>query len=251
MPVYQLRGLVVKTVGIVNLRERSRRAIASAAFIFVSIARSDRAGSDLDLLVLGDDLAYADVYTALQGAGSPHGQSAEGDEPANELPAPATPSLRGWPAQPKLFVIGSEMPSAELERLAGTGQLKREPPIARVRRLDPSAAARLADAKKTSLSAGSRFDLAYNAAHALALAALRWHGYRADKRYLVFQALAHTLGTPPSTWRLLAKCHQERNQVEYEGLGDVDQALLAGLLEAASLLLDQVCALSLPSVPEV
>ncbi len=133
------------------------------------------------------------------------------------------------------------MPSPELERLADMGHLKREPPIrAEFEGLIRSAAARLADAQKTSLSAESRFDLA--------LAALRWHGYRAEKRYLVFQALTHTLGTPPSTWRLLAKCHQERNLAEYEGLSDVDQALLAGLLEAASLLLDQVCALSPPSV---
>jgi hypothetical protein len=40
----------------------------------------------------------------------------------------------------------------------------------------------------------SRFDLAYNAAHALCLAALRWHGYRPTNRYIVFQGLPHTLG---------------------------------------------------------
>jgi hypothetical protein len=50
---------------------------------------------------------------------------------------------------------------------------------------------RLRDAEIASLSLESRFDLAYNAAHALSLAALRCHGYRADKRYVVFQALAH------------------------------------------------------------
>ena len=38
----------------------------------------------------------------------------------------------------------------------------------------------------------SRFDLAYNPSHALALANLRWHGYRSDIRYIVFQCLQHT-----------------------------------------------------------
>lgn len=37
------------------------------------------------------------------------------------------------------------------------------------------------------------FDLAYSAAHALCLAALRHHGFRPSKRYIVFQVLAgHT-----------------------------------------------------------
>jgi hypothetical protein len=46
----------------------------------------------------------------------------------------------------------------------------------------------------TALSPEIRFDLAYNAAHALALAALRWNGYRLNNsRYIVFQALPHTL----------------------------------------------------------
>lgn len=142
------------------------------------------------------------------------------------------------------------MPSAELERLAERGYLKREPPgRAELEGLIQSAAGRLADVKKGELSAGSRFDLAYNAAHALALAALRWQGYRAEKRYFVFQALPHTLDTPAATWRLLAKCHEERNQIEYEGLGDVEEALLEGLIEAANGLLDAVRKLPLPQEP--
>lgn len=92
----------------------------------------------------------------------------------------------------------------------------------------------------TELSAESRFDLAYNAAHALALAALRQQGYRSDRRYLVFQVLPHTLGAPASIWRLLSKCHGERNQTEYEGLGEVDPVLLDGLIEAAAWLLEQL-----------
>lgn len=143
------------------------------------------------------------------------------------------------------------MPSPELERLAELGHLKRERPgRAEFQGLVHSAEVRLADAKREDLSRESRFDLAYNAAHALALAALRSRGYRTDKRYFVFQALPHTLGTPSSTWRLLAKCHQQRNRTEYEGLGQIDDALLAGLIEAASALVASVRRLPLPPEPE-
>jgi hypothetical protein len=45
----------------------------------------------------------------------------------------------------------------------------------------------LKDAHHQGLSLESRFDLAYNAAHALCLAALRWHGYRSGNRFIVFQ----------------------------------------------------------------
>jgi hypothetical protein len=128
-----------------------------------------------------------------------------------------------------------------LESLAGTGVLKREPPARdEINGLIRSAAARLVDAQKTSNSPESRFDLAYNAAHALALAALRFHGYRSEKRYIVFQALPHTLGVGAATWRLLDRCHRERNATEYDGLGEIDEKLLAGLIDAARELLERV-----------
>lgn len=43
---------------------------------------------------------------------------------------------------------------------------------------------KLNDALIEGLSEDSKFTLAYSAAHAFSLAALRWHGYRSDKRYL-------------------------------------------------------------------
>jgi hypothetical protein len=105
------------------------------------------------------------------------------------------------------------MTSPNLENLVRSCQLKRE---AGDRRefdgLVRSALARLANARKHALSIESRFDLAYNSAHVLALAALRWHGYRSDNRYLVFQCLPHTLGLGPEVWRVLALCHQRRNR---------------------------------------
>lgn len=91
-----------------------------------------------------------------------------------------------------------------LENLARIGQLKIEPRNdAEVQRLLDMARTRLADAQISTLSAEGRFTSAYNAAHAAALAALRWHGYRSENRYTVFQCLAHTLDCPAHQWRAL------------------------------------------------
>ncbi len=128
-----------------------------------------------------------------------------------------------------------------LEKLASTGLLKHEPAAREeVAGLLRTAAVRLEDARKTTNAPESRFDLAYNAAHAFALAALRIHGYRTEKRYIVFQALPHTLGVDTATWRLLDRCHRERNATEYEGSGLVDEKLLTGLIDAAVDLLARV-----------
>ena len=121
------------------------------------------------------------------------------------------------------------MTSSELENLVTLGQLKREPSSQReFGSLVRSGTARLTDATSPAISIESRFDLAYNAAHALALAALRHRGYRSANRYIVFQALAHTLSLPAETWRVLAKAHERRNLAEYEGVLDIDERLLNG-----------------------
>lgn len=121
-----------------------------------------------------------------------------------------------------------------LDNLVRTGQLKREPPaLQELDGLIRSGLVRLADAENASLSLESRFDLAYNAAHALSLAALRWHGYRSENRYLVFQTLAQTLQLPAAQWRVLASAHQKRNYVEYEGLAEIDEQLVAAVIRVA------------------
>ena len=126
------------------------------------------------------------------------------------------------------------MTSPELERLVLIGQLKREPGAqAEIDGLVRSARSRLTDAGHPALALESRFDLAYNAAHALSLAALRWRGYRSESRYIAFQALPHTLGLGPGVWRVLATCHQRRNALEYEGYLELDERLVADLLHAA------------------
>ncbi len=122
----------------------------------------------------------------------------------------------------------------QLDSLAKIGKLKPEPySEAEFSGLIKSAGKRLADANNKSLSSESRFDLAYNASHAYALAALRFCGYRSENRALVFQVLEHTAGMDAAKWRVLSKCHDVRNLAEYEGHADVDVRLLENLLKVA------------------
>jgi len=136
------------------------------------------------------------------------------------------------------------MISPNLENLAKIGKLKKE----RVSQTEfdglvKSGRARLTDARTASLSIESRFDLAYNASHALALAALRWHGYRSENRYLVFQCLQDTLELGPEHWRVLALCHERRNVAEYQGHLDVEEKLVTDLIRVAALLLEKISTL--------
>lgn len=71
------------------------------------------------------------------------------------------------------------MAHEELDNLVKIGQLNAEDAAPEeIAGLIRSGIARLKDAKSNLLSIESRFDLAYNAAHGLSLAALRYHGYR-------------------------------------------------------------------------
>src|SRR5919197_731340 len=129
-----------------------------------------------------------------------------------------------------------------LERLAGPGNVLAKE-AADVREFDGlvhSGLARLKDAKNEANSLDSRFDLAYGAAHALCLAALRHHGFRPSKRYIVFQLLPDTLGLGPEIWRVLSKSHDMRNRTEYEGAPDVDERLVTDLIGACRKVADKV-----------
>jgi len=123
----------------------------------------------------------------------------------------------------------------QLDNLVRIGQLKAEPPSeVECQGLMRSGIRRLDDARREELSLESRFDLAYNAAHALALAALRLRGYRSESRYLVFQCLQNTVGLPNEQWRVLDQAHRKRNLAEYEGDTDIDEQLVAALLRVTS-----------------
>ena len=116
-PVFdELNRLIVKTVG---LAEPLRQALEPktkrirAAFVYGSVSKgSDKAGSDIDLMVISDALTYPDVFEALQAA------EAVLARPVN----PTVMTSGEWrakrarkdsfvarvAAQPKLFVIGSD-----------------------------------------------------------------------------------------------------------------------------------------------
>ncbi len=129
------------------------------------------------------------------------------------------------------------MGSQNLARLAKVGSLKAEPADAReISALLKSGRARLTDARKLDLAIESRFDLAYNAAHAIALGAAQ---SRVSIRQALpgFQCLEHTLDVRPEVWRVLALSHERRNLAEYEGHLEIDEQLMSDLLSVTARIL--------------
>src|SRR5581483_7421174 len=122
-PVFnELRGLLLKTVGLVEPIRAALKSFAgkiNVAFVYGSVAgRRDSAKSDIDLMILADQLSYSEIYSALQKA-------------EKTLLRPINPNLltvREWKKrvsdqspfvsnimqQPKIFILGSE---DELERV--------------------------------------------------------------------------------------------------------------------------------------
>lgn len=126
-------------------------------------------------------------------------------------------------------------PAGKLRNLAEAGLIKAEPTSTReLGGLLESASQLLKDARNPQNSETTRFSVAYQAAHSLALAAMRARDYRPSQgpghRAIVFQALAHTIGAPVELWLPLGKAHKKRNALEYDGLvifsgGDVNELL--------------------------
>ncbi len=123
------------------------------------------------------------------------------------------------------------MSKQALDNLVNIGRLKVEPPTrVEFTSMIESARKRLKDAQNESLDPDSQFDLAYGAAHRLALAALRHAGYRSENRITVFQTLVHTLGSDNADIQIFLRAHNERNLAEYQGRMEVDKRLLAELI---------------------
>lgn len=119
------------------------------------------------------------------------------------------------------------MPLKELDNLVKIKTLKNEPPDQNeFNRMIASAKRFLKDAAVTGLSDEGKFSCVYSAAHILSVAALRWHGYRSNNRYQVFQCLVHTVGLEQGKCRILSNCHNLRNVAEYEGQLDITPQLL-------------------------
>jgi predicted nucleotidyltransferase len=116
-PIFEeLRGLVSKTIGLAEpLRESLQpyAAAIKAAFVYGSVAKgTDTARSDIDLMVIGDELNYSDLYTATQSA----------QDKLRRKVNPLFLSWKDWQRKaqdqgsvvskisdaPKIFILGSE-----------------------------------------------------------------------------------------------------------------------------------------------
>jgi len=121
----------------------------------------------------------------------------------------------------------------KLSNLEKIGQLKAEASAQNeINGLMRTAENRLRDAQNASNSADSRFGLAYDAAHSLALAALRRVGYRPEnkQRYIVFDLLPVTISFSIGSARFLHDCHQKRCVHLYDGDLMEDETFIAELI---------------------
>ena len=116
-PIFkELRGIVVKTFGVADVLREALAPLAGrirAAFIYGSMAKgSDTAASDIDLMVVGDEVSYSDLFALATEAERRLGRkvnptvftSAELRRKIAAKNAFATRVLE----RPKVFVIGSE-----------------------------------------------------------------------------------------------------------------------------------------------
>jgi hypothetical protein len=139
------------------------------------------------------------------------------------------------------------MTKAALDNLVRIGKLSAEPASrAEFDGMVSSAQTLLADAQNENIGTESQFDLAYGAAHRLALTALPQHGYRSGDRITVFQTLVHTVGTDSADLQIFLRAHNERNLAEYEGRTEIDEQLLADLIRCTKKLGEAVGKLTPP-----
>ncbi len=112
----ELRSIVLKTFGLADVLREALAPIASQihiAFIYGSIAKQeDTATSDVDLMLVCDDLTYADLFKLLEDAQVKLGRTIH---PAFYSPAEWTRKyqannnfLTQLIKQPKIFLIGTE-----------------------------------------------------------------------------------------------------------------------------------------------
>ena len=116
-PIFmELQSIILKTAGLAEPLRQSLAPYADrikVAFVYGSVAKgSDTAESDIDLMVVGEDLSYADLFAALQKA----------DETLQRNVNPNFLSVDEWRrkisqtdsviakinAQPKIFIFGSK-----------------------------------------------------------------------------------------------------------------------------------------------
>jgi predicted nucleotidyltransferase len=125
-PIYhELTSLVRKTFGIVDVIQQAIQSVAQPiilAFVYGSTAKGNHhANSDLDLLVISDQLAFGELISALSVAEQSLGRSINSSiysiEQANSRLREKSNFLTKVMEQPKLWIVGTE------EDLGSLGQL--------------------------------------------------------------------------------------------------------------------------------
>jgi predicted nucleotidyltransferase len=116
-PIFaELRGILLKTVGLADILRLALLPLSDkiqTAFIYGSIAKgNDTAKSDIDVLIVGTELAYADVYEALSAhetdLGRPVNPSIYSTQELQRKLAEENAFVSRVLEQPKIFLIGSE-----------------------------------------------------------------------------------------------------------------------------------------------
>lgn len=261
-PAFQeIRSLIDKTAGTFHVLRNALTPLAgriALAFVYGSIARGDEtAGSDIDLMVVGD-LNFDELLTHLAPAERSLGR------PVN----PTVYSLKEFKSRirkgnhfltsvvrgAKRFLIGDE---GELrEKWAEYGWLRPEPSSREeIRDLLGIVARGIKDAKVEAISEDLRFQAAFSAALTSANIALRASGYRTRMQpghhQKVVDSLELTLKADPNLIRKLSVLSRKRNATSYDAAGNVSMQELAEAVKTAEDLYRRVMAWLKESYPEL
>ena len=116
-PIFnELRAIIQKTVGVADPIRTALEPIAShiaAAFVYGSIAKkTDTASSDIDLMVLSDEVSYGELFTALEEAsatlGRPINPTILSQDEFHKRITKQESFLTRVLEQPKIWILGEE-----------------------------------------------------------------------------------------------------------------------------------------------
>jgi predicted nucleotidyltransferase len=126
---------VLKTVGLAEPLRTALTPLSSsirAAFVYGSVAKaSDRAASDIDLMIVSDSLSYGDVFSALERAAGRLGRQVNPTVYTSAEFAKRTRVENAFVArvlaQPKIWIVGGEhdLPVAACVRGLPNGDARR------------------------------------------------------------------------------------------------------------------------------
>jgi predicted nucleotidyltransferase len=112
----EVRGIVLKTIGLAEPLRATLKQLSSAiraAFVYGSVAKAtDRAASDIDLMIISDSLSYGEVFGVLERAAKQLGRQVN---PTVYTAEEFAKRARGENAfvtrvleQPKIWIVGGE-----------------------------------------------------------------------------------------------------------------------------------------------